>query len=76
LAGAMHYTPKNSIIASCLITITSVHCTVPIHKKKVQHRGLTTRLIGRPGNRRRMEDQLVEKGGRKGYTIERNGRSS
>jgi hypothetical protein len=39
----------------------------------------TTRLRGRPRNRRqdevREEDWLVENGGRKGYMTERNGRS-
>jgi len=40
----------------------------------------TKSLRGRPRNRRqdevRMEDWLVENGGRKGYITERNGRSS
>ena len=41
----------------------------------------TTRLRGRPRNRwqhevREVEEQLVEKGGRKKYVADRNGRSS
>ena len=47
--------------------------------KRVLYMNLgTTRLRGRPRNRwqDRMEEQLVEKGGRKKYMTERNGRSS